>query len=75
MTAADRKKRTSQRQGVWATIKSGRWIDLYDLRARVKGSDAALTARIRDLRKKAHGKHKVLCERFADGVYRYRLVK
>lgn len=74
-TAADKRKRTTQRQGVWSAIKSGSWIDVAALRRRARGSDSALTARIRDLRKKANGAHKVLCERFADGVWRYRLIK
>lgn len=74
MTSPNSKRKT-QRAGVWGAIKDGRWHDLWDFKARAKGSDSALTARIRELRRKEFGKHVVECRRFEGGVYRYRLVK
>lgn len=63
-------KRSSQRQGVWQALKKKKWISVRSIKAR--GSDSALTARLRDFRKEGRV---VECRRFSDGVYRYRLVR
>ena len=69
-----RRKRTTQRQFVAKVLGTGRWVSLKDFSG-AKGTDSSISARIRDARKKAHGAHVVECKRFADGVWRYKLVR
>lgn len=64
----------STRRRVRAVMADGRWRSGYELARIVGGADSAVTARLRDLRKAKYGGHEVRCDRFPDGVYRYRLV-
>jgi len=69
-----RRKRTTQRLVVAKVLGTGRWVSLKDFSA-ARGTDSSVSARIRDMRKQAHGQRVVECKRFADGVWRYRMVK
>lgn len=54
----------------------GQWHTLSELHSKVGGSEAAISARIRDFRKKRFGGHSVDRERVPGhkGLWRYRLV-
>lgn len=52
----------------------GRWHTLADLALAIGCSEAAASARVRDLRKTAHGGHTVFCRRTGPGnLHKYRL--
>ncbi len=60
---------------VRALMQDGRWRTLSDIRQLIGGSEAGISARIRDLRKAKFGGHTVDKERVGpDGLWRYRLV-
>ena len=74
MNQRNSRRRQTQKDGVQRILRRNAWVSLQDFRG-VKGTDSAKSARIRELRSKKHGAHKVLCVRGPDAVYRYRLVK
>lgn len=53
----------------------GEWITLAYLSAVCKGSEASVSARIRDLRTKRHGSHTVERRRLDSGIFEYRIPK
>jgi hypothetical protein len=56
-------------------MSDGRWWTLHDLSSRTGGSEASVSARIRDLRKPEYGAHRVERRGTADaGIFMYRLV-
>src|SRR5215472_16026754 len=61
---------------VFDLIKDGQWRTLADIRRTIEsGSEAAISARLRDLRKEKYGNHTVSRLRFtANGLFRYRLI-
>ena len=66
---------TATVRDVWRVLRDGRARSATEnVGAIGRGTTAAVTARVRDLRKPAFGSHVVVCERGADGVYRYRVV-
>jgi hypothetical protein len=72
---ADRLRTLLQR--VEAALRTGGWWTLAELRARCGGSEAGVSARLRDLRKERWGAHTVLRRRRgrpAAGLWEYRLV-
>lgn len=72
----DCKRLTGQLHRVKDAMKSGEWFTLAKLEALVGGSQAGISARIRDLRKPWAGSHTIEKERIKDsGLWRYRLVK
>jgi hypothetical protein len=72
----DRKRLTGQLLGVRDAMASGEWFTLAQLQAIVGGSEAGISARIRDLRKPAFGGYNVERRRVADsGLYQYRVKK
>lgn len=65
---------TGQMLRVWECVKDGSWWTLPDLASAARGTEAAVSARLRDLRKPRHGSHVVEREHLGGGVWRYRLV-
>lgn len=75
--ATDVQEQTEQeRHSVYRKVKAlmadGRWRSGYEVARIVGGSDAAATARLRDMRKEGLN---VPCDRFPDGVWRYQWVR
>lgn len=70
----DEARLTGQLRRVWDVMIDGQWHTLAELAARCDGSEAAISARIRDFRKPKFGGHTVERVRVQDGLYRYRLV-
>lgn len=58
---------------VFSLMIDGRWRTLAEIRDEVGGSEAACSARLRDLRKEKYGNFAVARERVAGVLYRYRL--
>ncbi len=59
---------------VFALMKDGRWRTIPQITEETGGSEAAISARLRDLRKKKYGEHTVLREYMDHGLFRYRLI-
>lgn len=54
-------------------MRDGQWRILPEIARAAGGSEAACSARLRDLRKKKYGSHAVERQRVAGGLWRYRL--
>lgn len=67
---------TGQLLRVYEAMKDGRWHTLDELAEVSGGSEASVSARLRDLRKEKFGSHEVERERVKgeDGLWKYRLV-
>ena len=72
--ALDGRRLTSQLERVYRAMSDGRWHLLGEIAALVKGSEAGVSARIRDLRKPRLGGLIVERKRVMGGVWAYRLV-
>jgi biotin operon repressor len=71
----DRDRLTSQLGRVFSLMADGAWRSLAQIQARVGGSEAAVSARLRDLRKPRFGGHTVERRRaFIGGLWEYRLL-
>lgn len=71
----DHKRLQGQLLAVFNLMQDGKWRTLSDISARVEGSEASLSARLRDLRKSKYGSHDVKRERIEGGLYRYRVAE
>jgi hypothetical protein len=74
--AADRRRLTGQLARVRALMSDGRWRALAEIAAEVGGSEAGVSARLRDLRKARFGGHAVDRRRRGEagrGLFEYRL--
>lgn len=58
---------------VFSLMADGRWRTLAQIRERVGGSEASVSARLRDLRKRPFGAYTVEHRRVAGGLWEYRL--
>jgi hypothetical protein len=54
-------------------LKGGRWWTLRDLADVCGGSEASVSARLRDLRKPRFGGHRIERKRLEGGLYAYRM--
>lgn len=64
---------TGQVLAVFELTQSGGWWTLAALAARTGGSEAAVSARLRDLRKRKFGGYDVERRRVAGGLFEYRV--
>jgi hypothetical protein len=71
--AEDHARLTSQLNKVFDCMKDGQWHTIPELAQYAGGSEAAVSARIRDFRKQRFGGHTVERERVKKGLYRYKL--
>lgn len=71
----DEARLTTQLQRVKAALLTGRWYTLAELAAVSGGSEAGVSARLRDLRKAKWGGYVIQRERVAGGLFRYRLIE
>lgn len=63
-----------QLQRVAALMNDGRFRTLREIASVTGGTEASVSARLRDFRKPKYGAREVERERIAGGLYRYRLV-
>ena len=73
--ALDSDRLTSQLAKVYGLMRDGRWRTLGDIRGIVGGSEAGVSARLRDLRKKRFGGFTVERQRCPDSLWEYRMEK
>jgi hypothetical protein len=65
---------STQLHAVKMLMSDGQWRTLEDIGRGVEGTNAAISARLRDLRKPKFGGYLVERQRIEGGLYRYRLV-
>jgi hypothetical protein len=71
--AQDHKRLSGQLLRVYMLMRDSRWRTLAQIKAEVGGSEASVSARLRDLRKDDYGAFVVDRERIDGGLYTYRL--
>jgi hypothetical protein len=71
--ALDGKRLTSQLERVRELMKDGKWHSLAYISMDIGGSEASVSARLRDLRKVRFGGHTVERMRVKEGLWVYRL--
>lgn len=64
----------TQMQRVVRAVAGGRWWTLAALAATVGGTEAAVSARLRDMRKPRFGRHRVDRRRVSGGLWEYRVL-
>lgn len=62
-----------QALAVWRILADCNWHTIPELSSATGGSEAGVSARIRDLRKPRFGGHSIEREHVANGLHRYRL--
>ena len=65
---------SGQLRKVYSLMSDGKWRTLRQISDICGGSEAAVSARLRDLRKVKYGVHTVLREHVGDGLFMYRLL-
>lgn len=73
LEAADHARLSGQLALVKALMADGQWRTLKEIADAVKGSEAGVSARLRDLRKIRFGNHNVERQRVAGGLWQYRV--
>lgn len=80
--ALDQARLATQLQKVWWLMRDGEWRTLRDIAKFAGGSEAAISARLRDLRKRdtpaPYGSHIIERRRRGDptrGLFEYRMVR
>lgn len=69
----DYERLSGQLGKVFDLMKDGQWRTLAEIQGVVGGSEAGVSARLRDLRKYRNGSHLIEREHIADGLYKYRV--
>lgn len=69
----DQARLTGLLDRVFWLMLDGRWRTLSDIHAKVGGSEASISARLRDLRKQKFGAFLVERRRLSGGLWEYRL--
>jgi hypothetical protein len=70
--ARDEVRLTGQLQNVRQILSDNRWHTLSEIAQRIGGSEAGISARIRDLRKPKFGNHTIDRQHIGGGLWRYR---
>lgn len=79
--ALDKERLSTQLNRVYELLSDGEYWSLEELSDvsfntyKTVDSEAAISARIRDLRKAKFGEHKIESKRIRDGLWKYRLIK
>lgn len=71
----DHRRLSKQLEAVREIMGDGDWHTLKELAQKVQGSEAGVSARLRDCRKAKFGGHTVERQRVSGGLWKYRLVK
>ena len=70
----DHERLKGQLWRVFQLMSDGNWRTLDEIAFVVKGSEAACSARLRDLRKPKYGSREIERKRVADGLWQYRMI-
>jgi hypothetical protein len=73
VSEADRERLNSQLWRVFRLMRDGQWRTLSEIARAVEGSEAGVSARLRDLRKPRFGGHGVERRRVSGGLWEYRM--
>jgi hypothetical protein len=60
---------------VFQLMSDGKWRSLAEISEDAGGSEASVSARLRDLRKEQYGGREIQRERISGGLWHYRMVK
>lgn len=71
----DYKRLKGQLWRVFQLMSDGKWRTLAELAEEAGGSEASVSARLRDLRKPQYGERQVERQRVTGGLWQYRLVQ
>ena len=63
----------TQLEAVRRIMRTGRWVTLAELAAATGGSEAGVSARLRDLRKPRFGSMRIDRRRVGGGLFEYRM--
>lgn len=75
LTTADEIRLTGQYLRVYSFVLDSKWHTLREISDACEGSEASVSARLRDLRKRRFGSHEVVKRRtLKPGVWEYRLI-
>lgn len=66
---------SGQLKRVYEFMSDHKWHTLQEIADACYGTEAAVSARLRDLRKQKYGSHVVEKEHVFNGLYQYRLVR
>lgn len=69
----DHKRLRGQLERVYSLMQDNRWRTLSQIADEAGGSEASISARLRDLRKEQYGGHVIERERVSGGLFRYRM--
>lgn len=69
----DYKRLRGQLERVFNLMQDNQWRTLSQIADETGGSEASISARLRDLRKGQYGGHQIERERLDGGLFRYRL--
>jgi hypothetical protein len=72
--ARDSQRLRMQLNRVWMLMVDGQWRTLGEISLACQGSEAAVSARLRDFRKKKFGAHVVERRYLHNGLWQYRIV-
>lgn len=72
--ARDHARLSGQLAKVFELMKDGEWRTLRQIADVVGGSEASVSARLRDCRKRKYGSHVVERQHVGCGLFRYRMV-
>lgn len=73
-SALDKTRLSGQLYSVALILSDRRWHTLSEIAKRIGGSEAGVSARIRDLRKERFGRHHIDRQRLGDGLWQYRMI-
>jgi hypothetical protein len=71
--ARDEVRLSRQLQNVKQILSDNRWHTLAEISQRIGGSEAGISARLRDLKKERFGRHKIERQHISRGLWKYRL--
>jgi hypothetical protein len=74
LTIEEETRLGTQMAAVYKIMRDGQWHTPPEIMARVVGGTAAITARIRDLRKEKFGGFTIERDYIERGLYRYRMI-
>jgi site-specific DNA-cytosine methylase len=71
----DKKRLTRLLDRVFDLMRDESWRTLQEIQVQTGGSEASVSARLRDLRKEKFGSHNVERQRVSGGTFQYRLIE
>jgi hypothetical protein len=71
----DGERLSGQLERVYHLMKDGKWRTLAMIASDAEGTEASVSARLRDLRKSKYGRHVVLRRHIRGGLWQYKLEK